>query len=412
MRAVVRGLSPAKWFVCKILGTLTPRVYVSAVGGLRLERRPVPQLPGDDWVLCKTRLGGICGTDLSIVFLRQHPATILQRFVSLPVMLGHENVAEIEATGPKVAEFRRGDRVVVDPPLACRARGIDPVCPACAAGRPSICENFDAGKLPATLGLGYNNFTGGSWSEYFVAHVSQLYRLPDGLSDERAIFIDPLACSLHAILVDLPGAGERILVFGAGIIGLSTVALLRALAIRSKVTLTARYPHQVELGRCLGADHVVLWTGDRARSFEELARITGSRARPGRFGIRFLQGGFDRVYDCSGSMAGFADAARLLRPRGTLVVVGTPQLGISDVTPVWFRELKVLGVTGRAVQKFPGETQPEHNYMHVLRLLEQNRLDVDAFALRLYRLPQFRDALLDLRGRGKTGVIKAAFDFR
>jgi len=373
---------------------------------------PIPSRPGHDWVLCKTHLGGICGTDLNIVFFQQHPATMLQTFTSWPVMLGHENVAEIAEAGTAVAGFAVGDRVIVDPPFACAARRIEPQCPACCAGRPSICENFDVGSLPPTLGLGYNNFAGGSWSQYFLAHRSQLHKLPEELTDEQAIFIDPLACSLHGILEDIPARGERILVFGAGIIGLGVVGLLRALGFDVEITMTVRHAFQDRLARQMGSDHTVFWTGDREKSYHKLAELSRSRALPGKFGIYFLQGGFDRVYDCSGSARGFADAIRLLRPQGTIVIVGTPQLGLTDITCTWFREAKVLGATGRAYQVLPGETASRHNYQHIIDLLVKKRLDIKPLGLQLYPQNQFRKALLDLRQRAITGVVKAAFDFR
>jgi len=412
MWSIVRHVSPAHWLVCKAVGSLVPRIYVSAVGGLKLERHAIPDLPGRDWMLCRTRIGGICGTDMGMVFFKHHPATMLQRFICSPVMLGHENVAQIVRTGPDVTHVTPGQRVIVDPPLACRARAIEPLCRACQAGRPSICENMDKGALPATVGLGYNNFTGGTWSEYFVAHVSQIHEIPDSISDEHAVLIDPLACSLHAVLEDVPACDEHVLVFGAGIMGLGCLAMLRALAVKSHVTMTVKYEYQAELALRLGADQVVFWRGGDGRSFRELAELVDARALSGRFGLTFLQGGFDRVYDCTGSPSSFAQAARLVRPRGTLVVVGTPQLGLTDLTCTWFREMKVLGVTGRAVQRMPGKPTAEHNYDQVIELLDHRRIDADAFALRVYPYRDFRTALLDLRNRARERIVKAALDFR
>lgn len=412
MLAIVRHISAGRWFACKALGTFARRVYVSPLGGLKLQQRRIPDLPGDDWVLCKTRLGGICGTDLNMVFFQQHPGTMLRNFVASPVMLGHENVAEIARAGPQVPGFEPGRRVIVDPSVSCQARRIAPPCRPCQAGRPSICENLDQGPLPATLGLGYNNFTGGSWSEYFIAHAGQLHAIPNTINDEHAILIDPLACSLHAVLDHPSSNNERILVFGAGIIALGCVALLRAVGIRAHVTMTAKHSHQAELARRLGADHVVLWQKDRAHAMNELAEITDARAVAGRFGLRFLQGGFDRVYDCTGTMSGFAEAGRVLRPDGTLILVGTPHLGLTDLTPVWFRELTVVGATGRAVQSMPDQSAAKHDYQHIIELLKQKRLDIDAFGVQFYRQRDYRTALMGLRRRRTNGVIKAAFDFR
>jgi len=412
MWSVVRHISTGRWLVCNVLGAGAARVRVSSLGGLKLQRRAIPQLPGPDWVRCKTRLGGICGTDLSIAFLSQHPATMLQRFVAAPVMLGHESVAEIVDAGAEVTDFNCGDRVVVDPPVACAARGLDPPCRACRAGRPSICENFDKDPFAGTLGLGYGNVVGGSWSEYFVAHRSQLHRLPDTISDEQGILIDPLACSLHGVLENVPANDERIVVFGAGIIGLACVAILRALRITADITMTVRHPYQAELARRVGADRVVFWREGGAKSMMELAQSVRARVMAGRFGLYFLQRGFDRVYDCTGLPAGFAQAGRLLRPRGRLIVLGTPQLGNTDLTSSWLRELNIFAVTGRAVQRLPGQNIARHNYEHIIGLIQQRRINIDPFAVRLYRQHDFRTALLDVRQKGRSRIVKAAFDFR
>jgi len=412
MQAIVRYITPLRWCACKLAAPVSRGVHTSSFGGLRLERRPIPQPMGPDWVLCKTRLGGICGTDLSIVFLQQHPGTMMRYYLSGGVMLGHENVAEIVEAGPDVATARAGERVVVDPPLGCLVRGIDPPCSACRQGRPSVCENFDLGNMPTAIGLGYNGFTGGSWSPFFVAHRSQLHVVPDGVADEQAILVDPLACSLHAILDDLPAAGENVLVFGAGIIGLATAALLRIVEPSLRIAVTVKHPFQADLARHYGADHMISWKRDRLQSFRELASIVKARTVTLPFGMHFLQGGFDRVYYCSGAASAFADAARLVRPRGTLVLVGTPQIGITDLTPLWLHEIKVVGTTGRAVQMLPGDREAAHNYRHVLRLLQEGRIDTAPLKLAFYRQKDYRRALADLRDRRHSGVVKAAFDFR
>src|SRR5262249_2279985 len=155
---------------------------------------------GPEWVRLRTHLGGICGSDIALVSLRNHPATILQRLTSFPAVLGHECVATIDQVGPDVRDWRPGQRVCVDPCPSCVPRGITPPCPNCAAGRPSLCENSDRGDLPAGMITGLNARTGGSWSPAFVAHASQLVAVPDSISDDVAVLIDPIACAAHAVL--------------------------------------------------------------------------------------------------------------------------------------------------------------------------------------------------------------------
>ena len=225
-----------------------PASTSSALSGLRLRDVPEPDLPGADWVRLRTLLGGVCGTDLNLVLQRLHPANILRSFTSFPIVLGHENVAVIDQVGSAVSGWEVGQRVTVESSLSCVVRGISPMCPQCAAGRFSLCDNYLEGNLPRGTMLGMNNFTGGSWAPHFVAHISQLHPVPDALDDETAVLVDPLACALHGVLRHRPADDERVLVQGAGIIGMGVVLGLRALGCGAAVTTLVRHPHQAERG--------------------------------------------------------------------------------------------------------------------------------------------------------------------
>jgi len=329
------------------------------------------------------------------------------------MMLGHENVATIVETGSNVENFQSGQRVIVDPPHCCRTRNIDPPCRMCREGKISSCENFDRGSIPPSLALGYNNFTGGSWSEYFVAHKSQLITLPDEIDDAQAILIDPLACSLHTVLQALPTDGENVLVFGAGIIALGVILAIRALELNVKITATVRYPFQAELAKKCGANDVVFWSNkQKASAINQLAKIVNARDMKSRFGLKFLQGGFDRLYDCIGRINGLVDALRLVRAGGTVIIAGTPQLGLVDVTPAWFNELRVIGTTGRAIETLPGEQSPKHNYQHIIEFIINDKIDVSVLPVKLFRQNEYKTAISHLRNRAKFHIVKAAFDFR
>ncbi|NOX58138.1 MAG: alcohol dehydrogenase catalytic domain-containing protein, partial [Planctomycetes bacterium] len=242
MKALVYDIKPARWIACKLLGRWMPNVYWSPIGSLRYADVPKPQLPADDWVLLKTRLGGICGTDMAMITQRTHPANIVRSFTSFPIALGHENVAVVEDTGSGVSDWKRGDRVVCEPSLSCIPRAVDPPCASCAQGQFSLCESFGGrGQLDKGTMIGLNNFTSGSWSPYFVAHRSQLYRVPESINDEQAVLVDPIACSLHAVLRCRPKQDEVALVIGAGIIGQGVVMAILGLGITAKILIIAHH---------------------------------------------------------------------------------------------------------------------------------------------------------------------------
>ncbi len=413
MKALIFNISPVRWTLCKIGGKIYENIYLSSLSGLKLTETDIPNLPDENWVLCKTRIGGICGTDLNTIFMNQHPASMIQNFVSFPMMLGHENVATIIETSSSVSEFHIGQRVIIDPSHSCAVRGINPPCRMCQIGKISSCENFDRGNLPPSIALGYNNFTGGSWAEYFIAHKNQIIPLPDEIADEQAILIDPLACSLHSVMQALPKSGEHILVFGAGIIALGIILAIRALNFNVKITATVRYPFQAELAKKCGADNIVFWSNkQRANAFSELADITNACNMSGKFGMKFLRGGFDKLYDCTGKINSLVDALRLVKPNGTAIIAGTPQLGLTDFTPVWFNEIKIIGTTGRAIETLPNEQNPKHNYQHIVELITTQKIDTSFIPIKFFRQQEYKIALSNLRNRSKFHIVKAAFDFR
>lgn len=412
MRGLVYESSALRWMLCRAAGLFTPRAYYGPMSMLRLRDLPMPALPGPEWVRLRTRLGGICGTDLALIAQRNHPATILQRFASFPAVLGHENVAAIEAVGEGVRDWAVGQRVCVEPSIGCAGRSVASLCCHCAAGRCSMCEHAGDANLPPRALVGLNRLTGGSWSEYFLAHVSQLHSVSDSLPDEQAVLIDPLASAAHGVLRRTPCEGERVLVNGAGIIALGVIAAIRALGLRNEIVATARHAFQSNLARIVGAtDAVEIPRGARqSERYETMARRAGGRRVAGRFGNQGLLGGFDLTYDCTGNGAGMTDAMKWTRARGCVVMLGTSGITLLDTTPLWLDELEIIGANGRQIENVDGAKA--HTYELVMRWVADGRLKLDSFPVRTYRLETYRTALGDLLSHGRKGVLKAAFDFR
>ncbi len=114
--------------------------------------------------------------------------------------------------------------------------------PLLRTGEVTRCEHLTQGKLAPGLMIGTCRDTGGSWSPYYLAHVSQLYRAPDEISDENALMVEPFAVGLHAALQNFPADHERVMILGVGTIGLTTLAALRALGSQAEIIVLARYP--------------------------------------------------------------------------------------------------------------------------------------------------------------------------
>ncbi len=390
MTALVYDTSPVRWTACKIAGWIRPSVFWSKIGGLQLRQVPRPRLPGPEWVRLRPILGGICGTDIAAVTQRHHPANILQAFASLPAVLGHENVAVVEEVGPAVGGWRGGERVVVEPTLSCVPRGIQPLCAPCAAGRFTLCESFREGGLPPGSMIGWNSFTGGSWSESFVAHQSQLHLVPEGLSDEAALLTDPLAGGLHAVLRYRPPTGSRVLVLGGGLLGLAVVASLKALDVDCRTWAAVRHESQARLMRRFGADEVILLPkeGGQATRYAAIAKAVGGQVVPSKFGHQAFIGGVDVVYDCIGSGASLTDAMKYAGPGATVVEVGTSQIALVDTCPRWFDELHLVGANGRAIEAFEGRRL--HTYEVAFELMARGRLAVDGLVTHRFPLERYK----------------------
>lgn len=415
MKAIIYDIKPWGWAACQAMRRLWPGCLLSRVNGLSLREVPSPALPGDDWVRVRTLLGGICGTDLAILSQKQPPYSILQAFSSLPMLFGHENVAVVEAVGPAVDRAWVGRRVCVEPTLGCTARGIEPTCPRCAAGEFGACENFGAAgagkyRLPAGTSIGYNSRTGGAYGEEFVTHVSQLVAVPESLSDEQAVMTDVTACSLHAALrADLSNV-RTLLVYGLGSIGLTLTACLRAMGFAGRIDALARGHHADALARTLGADEVLHLPANSGRRFDAIARRTGGSVQRVRFGNRMLSGGYDAVFDCVGSPQSIQESLKWTAARGQVVFVGTGHGGRVDLTPIWFRELRVIGAYGRQVEHVAGRRIGTYQLVH--EWMAQGKLDLAALVSHKFRLEQYRQAFAAAMNKSVSRAVKVAFDFR
>ena len=378
MKALVFERSVPKFAAARVASSLATGGG-ARVGPLRLADMDEPGLPGPGWHRVRPRLAGICGSDLATVDGRS--SRWFEPVVSFPFVPGHEVVGDLDD----------GARVVVEPVLACAARGIEPPCPSCADGRNGNCERIAFGAIEPGLQTGYCTDTGGGWSQALVAHDSQLHPVPDAMSDEAAVMVEPTACAVHAVESAGIPEGATVAVLGAGTLGLCTIAALRHLALPGTVIGGAKHPEQRRLARELGSD-VVVEPG-------EVRRAVRRQTRSLTMGDQ-LTGGADVVVDCVGSEASLAEALAVVRPRGTVALVGMPGPVRVDLTPLWQREVRLAG---------------SYAYRHATFATAFDLVvaaGLGRLVSALYPLPLYRQAIDHAAKAGARGAVKVAFDLR
>ena len=407
MKATQFNVTIPRYVIGKVAEKIYPPLLWSGISCLSYKDVPEPELPGPDWVKIDTRLAGICGTDMSTIML--HTSPYFEPFGSPSFTLGHEQVGVIREVGSEVEGWQAGDRVVVEPTLWCEPRGYakEEWCEHCHKGEPNLCANVAHGDLSPGKMIGFCAETGGSWSRTFAAHRSQLFRVPDTVSDENALLVEPFAIGFHAALQHMPNDEDTVLIIGAGTIGLMQLAALRAAGSKAHIIITARYPFQAEAAERLGADEVFI-SGDLYARIEE--RTRGKLYTP-ILGKRVLVGGVDYTFDCVGVGNTLDDSLRLTRSGGKVVIVGMPGMekGV-DWSAVFDKELTITAsYIYHHAEQWRGQTRS--TFEIALEMMAGGDLDIGWMVSRRYRLEEYSKALSDFRDKKSHPIIKSVFEF-
>ncbi len=403
MKAIQVNPSVPRYLVGRS-GRFDRRLYWSGLSIVYADDVPEPPLPNGEWVTVGTRLGGICGTDMDIV--QAKPIWYFEPFSSFPCTLGHEVVGTVARRGDAVEGWQVGDRVVVEPLLWCRPRGFDEPCRFCRVGEINRCERITEGAIAPGLLIGGCRSTGGGWSANFIAHQSQLYHVPPSVSDTNAVLVEPFSVALHAVSRSLPADHERVLIVGAGTIGLLTVAALRALGSQAEVLVLARHEFQSEAARRLGATDVLVGADFEAIS----ARVEGRLFKP-TLGRPVALGGVDRSFECVGNPRATDDALRLTRAGGTVTLVGAPVRAKDvDWTMIQAQELRVEGsMYYDHAADFGGRTWT--TFELALDLMASGKVDLGWMVTHRFTLADHPRAFEMLIRRNRHSVLKAVFEF-
>ena len=401
MRAVIATPTTPRYLWTAAAGRVRGGAGWGPGGILQLaDDLPAPSLPaGPGWVRLKPELSGICGSDLGLAHARI--SFVLSAIYRSDRMIpGHESVAVVTETGPR-SRLRVGDRVVVDPLMPCAVKGFDPVCATCAAGQPHLCERFDeAGPVVPCVApaIGFTDVIGGGWGQEMVAHDSHCYEVGQ-LPSRRAVLAEPASIGLHAAL-RWRRTGDRVVVIGPGTIGLLVTAALRMLHPDLDIAVVSPGEFGAAKAMAAGADRT-LPAG--AAAVQQLADSDGGRVlRPRMTRIPVLEHGVDAVFDCVGHSDTIDLGLHIMRPRGTLILVGAAGRQNADWSLVWHRELQVVGTVFYGPEPDLGRS----TFAQVREWLSDPGYRVDGLVTHIADLDDWTQALTTASSGPAAGAVK------
>lgn len=291
--------------------TMTAAV-MHAPGDIRVEDVPVPS-PGPGEVLLKVAACGVCGSDI--------PRMLRNGGYVMPIICGHEFSGYVETLGEGVTGFSPGDLVSVPPLIPCRR------CDFCVRGDFGLCEDYDY----------FGSRSDGAYAQYVVSPVGNLLLMPAGIDPRAAAMLDPAAIALHALWKTGLRAGHRVLVVGAGPIGLFAVQWAKLSGAGEVVTIDLS-EEKSAMAREAGADHAVQTHAE-------------AKALAGR--------GFDVVLESAGVPVTADMAANLAGPQGHAVFVGIPHAPVELAKETWNQfmrlEISLHGSWNSFSAPFPGD---------------------------------------------------------
>ncbi len=330
-----------------------------------------PELPGEDWVMIRVRVAGICGTDLR--HWRKHEHELEGH------IMGHELAGDVVLVGNEVSNVAVGDRVVAETVLGCGQ------CEYCRARRYNICPDLYATRR-RTVSRAY--------SQFLVAPASHVYRLPDHVSFKEAALVDTFSVCLHAQHLSGLTINDRVAIIGAGPIGLGQLMLAKASG--AEVLIVDTVASSLQVAQDLGADVIV--NSDEADPFLAVRAFTGGR-------------GADIVFECAGGESmpqTLPLATTLARRGGKVVVIGGFDAGVTTIPLEWQRiqmsEIQILPSASFAwhgLNKEQGE---------IVELIGRGKLNAARLVTHSFPLDRINEAFACAEDKERTGAVFIAIE--
>jgi L-iditol 2-dehydrogenase len=338
-------------------------VYLTGLRQMELRQAPAPCLAGPHDVLLRVDTLGVCGSDIH--YFTQ--GKIGPHTAPFPFILGHELAATVLEMGNAVKSLHAGQRVAVDPLIACGE------CDQCRAGRKHTCRNQKF--------LGSSGLFPGALVEFLVMPDACCSPVPDSLNDDEAAVVEPLSIGVYAAQMAQLAPGSRVGIIGSGPIGLCTLLAVRAAAPAAAVYVTDLVDERLAVARACGAT----WTGNPLRE-GVLAAIHQLEPL-----------GLDAVFECAGEQDALDQGIELLKPGGALLVIGIPEVDrVSfNINLLRRNELRILNVR-----------RQNECVERAIELIASGRVDVRPLVTHHFRMEETARAF-DLVSARSDGVVKA-----
>ena len=336
--------------------------YLTGIKHFEIRQVPDPKIVDDFDVLVGIKTVGVCGSDIHYYT----SGRIGTQLVQFPFIVGHEAAGIVEKTGKKVKRIKVGQRIAIDPALSCGH------CDQCKAGREHTCRKL--------LFLGNPKQMAGCLSEYIVVHEKCCYPIKKEMTFDQATLSEPLAIGVYAVKRSTLPSRANIAILGVGPIGISIFHVLREIKC-GNIYVTDKIDNRLKYSKKLKPK----WTGNpnQIDVVKEISKIEPLL--------------LDVVFDCSGDLQAISQGVQLLKPGGTLVLVG-----ITETDEITFpihelrrKEITIINIRRQA-----------HCTQKAIDLLSRNNINMDSMATHHFPLEEIQNAF-DLVANYRDGVMKA-----
>lgn len=339
---------------------LTAILY--GINDIRLEQTPIEE-PDTNEVLIEMSCVGICGSDVHYLEKGRIGDFILRQ----PMIIGHESAGVVAKLGKGVKNLKVGDRVAIEPGVPCR------YCKFCKDGRYNLCKDIVFCATPPVHG---------NLRRYYKHAADFCYKLPDNVTLEEGALMEPLSVGVHACKRAGIKIGSKVLILGAGPIGLVTLLVAKAMGA-SKVIITDIRQDKLDAAKKFGADEVYLVQRDVTESdhIKNVHALFGEEP--------------DQTVDASGAQSSVRLALQVTKAGGVIVLVGCgpPEIQVPLITAL-VKEIDIRGVFRYA-----------NDYADALELLASKKINVKPLITHNYKIEE-TVAAFDKAKSGESGIIK------